>query len=472
MDIARCIESEFDDMVTVLDRLIRVQSVGGEPEECAPFGKGPRQALDEVLDIASEMGFYARNRDDRVAEIDIYDDAEPAVGILCHADVVPAGNGWTYEPFRATRDSGKIFGRGAIDDKGPLTAALFAMKLLRDNVRPRHNIRLIVGTDEERGSNDLAYYRERYALPALVFTPDASYPVINTEKGRATGILLRKCMSQHVVSARGGSVVNAVPDRASAVLKDITLHDLEAAAEKCAQICGVQYEISESGEGTFTVLAKGTGAHASLPEGGVNAVTGLFTLLAYTDSDAESGNDIWRSALRLSPHGSTDGGALGIACSDDISGALTYSLDLLEYEDGIFKATFDIRFPVCMSGDALRARIAQAAVQEGFELDSFGASEPHHTDGSSLLVKTLLEVYGEASRDDGYRREAAPIDIKALSTGGGTYAHGIPGAVAFGPELPGSDNHMHAADEFISEYNLKLCARLIYNALEKLDLKP
>ena len=55
-----------------------------------------------------------------------------------------------------------------------------------------------------------------------------------------------------------------------------------------------------------------------------------------------------------------------------------------------------------------------------------------------------------------------------MGNGGGTYAHGIPGAVAFGPEMPGEDNHMHAENEFISVDNLKLTGEMMCRAMIKL----
>ena len=91
MEIKRYIDLEFENMLASLDRLIRIPSVGGEPEAEAPFGKAPLLALEEVLNIASEMGFYVQNYENRVGIIDFNKQDFPAIGILCHTDVVPAG---------------------------------------------------------------------------------------------------------------------------------------------------------------------------------------------------------------------------------------------------------------------------------------------------------------------------------------------------------------------------------------------
>ena len=157
MNIKEYIKLNFNGMTETLDRLIRIPSVRGEAKPGAPFGEAPLAVLQEVLRIASEMGFYIRNYDNRLAVVDLYGQQDAAIGILCHADVVAAGTNWAYDPFRATRDDGKIYGRGAIDDKGPLVSALYALKYLKEQHDPlKHNVRLIVGTDEECGSEDLA----------------------------------------------------------------------------------------------------------------------------------------------------------------------------------------------------------------------------------------------------------------------------------------------------------------------------
>ena len=453
MEIKKYIDEEFDNMLRALDRLIRIPSIGGEPGPDAPFGEAARQALEEVLHIASEMGFSVSHYKNMVGIIDFYEEGFPDIGILCHADVVPAGGNWIHDPYRATLDGDNIYGRGAIDDKGPLVSVLYAMQYLKTFGNPAHNIRLIVGTDEERGSQDLAQYRESQKLPQIVFTPDANYPVINTEKGRAvvsfTKTFVPSAARRKILSAAGGTAVNAVPDKAEALVCGVSAEELSAAAKSPR---GIRYTYQRQDDGTFRVFAFGKSAHASLPESGRNAVTGLIAFLSYLDP-------AWEDVAALCPHGESDGKALGIASSDSVSGALTLSFDKFSYQDPAFTGTFDIRFPLCQSAERLEAFLKKAFSDKAFSLAGCHVSAPHHTDADSLLVRTLLGAYEETTGLKG----------EALAIGGGTYAHGIPGAAAFGPELPGADNHMHAAEEFISVSNFKLNTELIYQALSRLD---
>lgn len=57
---------------------------------------------------------------------------ECKLAVLSHLDTVPAGEGWSYPPFKLTKAGGKLFGRGTIDDKGPSVAVLWAVKAIKE----------------------------------------------------------------------------------------------------------------------------------------------------------------------------------------------------------------------------------------------------------------------------------------------------------------------------------------------------
>ena len=75
--------------------------------------------------------------DDRVGWCE-YGEGEEMVAVLGHLDVVPAGDGWTEtEPFSGEIKNGRIYGRGTMDDKGPMVAAIYALAALKDaGIRP------------------------------------------------------------------------------------------------------------------------------------------------------------------------------------------------------------------------------------------------------------------------------------------------------------------------------------------------
>lgn len=116
----------------------------------APFGPGIRDCLEWTLSLGEKLGFEVKNIDGYAGQIEM--GSGELLGILGHLDVVPEGDGWSVPPYSGTIKEGRIYGRGALDDKGPTLAALFAMKALKDaNIPLKKKIRLILGTDEESG---------------------------------------------------------------------------------------------------------------------------------------------------------------------------------------------------------------------------------------------------------------------------------------------------------------------------------
>lgn len=110
---------------------------------------------------------------------------EDLIGVLCHVDVVPAGNPatWTYPPFEGRIVDGKLYARGAIDDKGPTMAAWLAMKMIQDEgIELNKRVRMIIGSDEESGFRCVDRYFEKEEMPTIGFAPDADFPLINAEK--------------------------------------------------------------------------------------------------------------------------------------------------------------------------------------------------------------------------------------------------------------------------------------------------
>ncbi len=442
--IKNYITSKRDEMVADLAELIRIPSVMSEPSEGCPFGENNVKALRKAEEICRKYGFFTQNCDNYAVSADLLNNGEKHLGILCHLDVVPEGNGWTKPPFELTAEDGKLFGRGAIDDKGPAIAALYAMRCIKElGFAIDKNVRLILGSNEENGSADMEYYQKKESFPPLLFTPDGSFPLINIEKGMMRIKLSHKC--EKIISISGGAMVNAVPETARAQVK-IPAETLRKAAEKLA--LEVKFDINEE-NGLTNISAHGKSAHASTPELGTNALTALLRILAECDAEES------KVFSALFPFGETDGASCGIKCSDEVSGAVTTVLSMAEISGGRLVCTQDIRFPVCESCKGILEKLENAAKAVGVSAEPIMQSEPHHVSAESGFVKTLLGVYEDVTGEKG-----EPIAI-----GGGTYVHETENGVAFGAEFPGDENNMHGADEFIKEESLLLNAEIYANAI-------
>lgn len=171
-------------MIEAIKNIVRINSVQGEPTPEAPFGIGVKHALKQALFDASELGFTTKNVDDYMGYAS-FGSSEEYICAVGHLDVVPAGFGWTHEPFGAEVAGGIIYGRGVLDNKGPIYACLYALAALKKlGFEPETQIRIIFGCNEETGFGDLEYYLAHEKPPVMGFTPDCKYPVVYAERGR------------------------------------------------------------------------------------------------------------------------------------------------------------------------------------------------------------------------------------------------------------------------------------------------
>ena len=76
-----------------------------------------------------------------------------------------------------------MYGRGTIDDKGPVIASLYAMKAVAEKMKIRKRVRLILGLNEEKNWECINYYKQNEEAPTIGFSPDADFPGIYAEKG-------------------------------------------------------------------------------------------------------------------------------------------------------------------------------------------------------------------------------------------------------------------------------------------------
>lgn len=442
--ITEFIYSHREEMVDAIRQLVEIPSVKGEPKPGAPFGAEPRRALDKMLEICRGMGFVTSCHDDVVGTADYSPAGNVGLGILGHLDVVPAEPlNWSVPPYQLTRTAGKLLGRGVIDDKGPCVAALYALYCVKELGIPlKKGVRLLFGTDEENGSEDLEIYCRGNKLPPMVFTPDASFPLINIEKGMIRADILGEYQPGSVISFTGGSIPNAVPDKAEAVLRGIDYEEVRAAI--LANSTGAVLTVDREPNGDITLHCSGRSAHASTPQTGVNAVTALIAALNRLPLQPGQQRDIFRGLAEKFPFGETDGRSASLKIEDEKSGALTLTFSKFGMRDGKISGCIDIRYPVCVELEDVVARLSAAMEQAGVHYGRNMEEKPHIVPEDSEFVQKLLKVYSEVEGEPG----------RCIAIGGGTYVHTVEGGVAFGVERGDTDYHMHGNDEFITEEEL------------------
>lgn len=436
------------DMTETLARWVRVPSVRAERSAGnAPFGAQVRRALEVAMEDMARLGMNPRDVDGYCCDAEI-GTGDEVIAVLAHLDVVPEGEGWHHDPYGAEIVNGRMVGRGTSDDKGPGVAALFAMKAIVDAGIPlRRRCRLILGCDEECGMQDLEYYEQKIGLPAKGFSPDADFPLINTEKGIMQMKLDAPMDDARLLKIACGTRCNVVPGTATALLAG----DWREAAAEAFQVEDEDCQIETALEdGNTRLTVTGVPAHASTPEKGKNAAKMLLAVLHRLEIGGAP------VALLDEAAGEGDEGVgLGIAGSDAVSGRLTINLGLLSAGEGKISVTFDCRYPVFFSDETIGATVQKRLAPAGFVMEPQHASHPHHVPESSELVKKLMDVYNGITGE-----QARPFAI-----GGGTYARHLQEGVAFGMLFQGEPELAHQADESIDLANFAKAARIYAYAI-------
>lgn len=424
------IERNKQNILRDIGRLVAVPSVEGAPEPGAPFGPGPKAALEKALEIAGELGLAVHNCEDKIGWAEL-PGAEPDkyIATITHLDVVPTGNGWDGDPFVMREKDGWILGRGVADDKGPSVLCLYALRFLKEQGLPlRYGVRALLGANEETGMADVDYYLKNYPAPAFCFSPDAEFPVCNGEKGHYTAKLVSPVCGGAILDFTGGIAPNAVPDEASALVR------ADLAALPAAPGITLAAE-----NGAVRVSGHGKAGHAAMPEGTVNAI-GLVADYLLANG---IGNEAERAYLTLlhKLHAATDGSALGIAADDGRFSPLTVIGGTMRMEGGRMFQSVDSRYPTSTNGEAITAALTAAAAGAA-SIEQVAAAVPFYIEPDAAPIRTLIDTYNEVTGE-----QAQPFTM-----GGGTYARHFPLAVSFGPErqgmvLPEFAGPMHGANE-------------------------
>ncbi len=433
-----------DALIASLQNLIRFPSAKGPAAPGAPFGTAVRDCLAAALDLARELGLEAHDLDGYIGYAEAGEGAEE-LGVLAHLDVVSAGEGWRYPPYEAHIENGLLYGRGAMDDKGPAVASLYALAAVKNSgAKFRRRVRILLGCDEESGWGCMEHYAKVQKLPDMAFSPDAEYPLVNSEKGICHLHFASKFPSE--LRLKAGVKANVVPDKAVAELPLASeqvaprVHDLPVTCERTAEGC--------------RLTIRGRSAHAATPEQGDNALQALLALLSRLPLSGKDGEII--KLLNRCFGRELHGESLGVDVND-ISGRTTCNVAMLDWnENGINDLCLDLRLPLSLDIEETEGKIAAALAPGGFVLTDSHKQPGHAVAAESELVQKLLAVY---------KARTGEADPQPLAVGGGTYARCIPNAVAFGCERPGLDNRIHQVDEFIPLDNLIDDACMIADAM-------
>ena len=469
------LESYKDDMIKTLGESVSKPSVNSEAVktqdgELMPFGRGVHDSLLHMLEVGKDMGFDVLNDDNYAGHIEFapseYNKEAGYFGIVGHLDVVPVGPGWDGDPFVMRNDGEFLYGRGTSDDKGPVVAALYALKAFKEEgLEPKMPIRVVLGLDEETGDISAKHYTDSQGHPVMGFTPDADFPLVHGELGILTFDLAQKFSAKpakeelRLTKLEAGVAHNAVPEKAKAVISGDKANFDEIADKVKAYAEESGYDIISKRQGNSLVVeATGVAAHGAHPELGLNAASIMFEFLGRVGFASEELNDFiafYNEHIGFNLHGEK----IGCDFADEVSGPLIFNVGMSAISEEIATLTICIRYPVSCLAEQVLGGIQDTLGESSVGIVTKVMQPPIYMELEDEMPAAFLKAYVDETGDD---------KTKPLVIGGGTYAKMFNNILAFGGQFPSDENTMHQANEKFSIDSFMKMARIYAKAIYSL----
>jgi succinyl-diaminopimelate desuccinylase len=336
------LESMADEMVEFAQELVRIPTVnppGENYRDCAEL-IGARLAKFDYEVAYIEAGGMAEHTD-RFPRVNVIGELRNAQGrprlhFNGHFDVVPAGEGWTVDPFGGIVRDGKIFGRGAADQKAGIAASIFAVEALR-----RAGVRL-AGAIEQSGTVD----EESGGFAGMAYLAEHGY----ISRDRTDFAILTEPLNVH-------------------------------------RIC-----LGHRGVYWFEVATLGRIAHGSMPFLGVSAISKMADFLAHVERELQP---VLRRRATAMPVEPPEARRPSININSIHGGQFTNGLQspcVADRCEAVFDRRFLIEEPLEQVREEIRAILRSMAARDPdfrYEIRDLMTVHPAQSDASSPLVKTM-----------------------------------------------------------------------------------
>lgn len=466
--LEKYIEKQKDEMIQKTQELIQIPSVissSTHPQQ--PFGKPIHEALEYMLKLGNDLGFRTKNIDGYCGYIE-FGEGKELIGIIGHLDVVPPGDDWTYPPFGATIANNKIYGRGAIDDKGPVISSLFAMKAVMENYTLQKRVRLILGLNEENDWKCIDYYKKKEESPSIGFSPDADFPCIYAEKSILTASLkmdyttfLKKDIIIKEIDTFQNAI-NVVPKTCTTTLKinahKIAMCDFIQNLKNIIDTKQFEIDLYKIDQEEIKLTSHGKSSHAAHPELGINAISQLLVVLheifnLYAIPVALL--DFFHTYIHMQYNGKN----LGINFEDE-SGKLTLNVGDFCLKNNLLQIGLNLRIPVTVNmitiGNSFTKHIGS---YWNLDFDTVSYKPALYMPKEHKLVKTLCDIYNTETNSN----------LEPIAIGGATYARAFDSCISFGANFPGDKDMCHQIDEFISIDKMLISCKIYAKAILALN---
>ena len=464
------IDNLKEEIILKTQELIRIPSVYTKSNNLdKPFGENANNALEYVLNLGKKLGFRTKNIDGYCGYIE-FGEGEELIGIIGHLDVVPEGEGWTFPPFSATISNSKIFGRGAIDDKGPVISSLYAMKAVMDNCKVYKRVRLILGLNEENNWNCIKHYKEVEESPSFGFSPDADFPCIYAEKSILNASISMQYKNNNLDDIKikeincNNNALNVVPKFCSIILnvnsKKIDMHNLIESLQETINKNNYEIDIYKLDEQELKLTSHGIQAHGAHPDLGINAISQLIVTINSIFKIYGISNDLFDFFSKYIGM-EYNGKSLGINYNDE-SGKLTLNIGNFKFEKNLLEVGMNIRIPIHTPfNNVLEVFESLCSLYPNLKFEDKFHNPFLHISKDNLLVKTLCKIFNEVTNSS----------YEPIAIGGATYARAFKNCISFGPNFPKDKDMCHQTDEFIEIDKLILSCKIYAKAILELSSK-
>lgn len=359
VEIEAYLSQHREEIVQKLCEFVQIPSVAAFDLGGYPYGPDCARALDFCAELCRAKGLAVTNHDYRCVEAKLSPEPQGRrLVIASHTDVVPADAENIYAPFGGAIQGDYVVGRGVVDDKGPLIATLYALAFFKEKQIPlKNDVRLVFGSNEESGMDDMRYYLEKEGQPDWGLAVDDDFPVTNGEKGQI----------QFTLSGRKHPSVSSVLSEGE---RQRMIHD------RCTIRRGEETAVESRQDASDNAVARALEKHGPLLADG-----SASQLLEKLCGDAHA-------AL------------LGLDRQDEVSGRTLLRLYQLRTKGDELVCFFDVRLPVSFPVEEAIPILKSAAEQMGFALEITKLNPGYYIPDTDPMVSMLTDLYNAETNSE------------------------------------------------------------------------
>lgn len=395
---------------------------------------GIRKCQSFLMILAKQMGFNSSlHGNGRILIIEPQNNAQiPELGIVVHIDTVPFNESkWKHNPLGELTTT-EIYGRGILDDKGPVILSMHALCELKGKIKDSWQI--IIGSSEEDEWIDMeAFLAENPVLPKFLVTIDGD-GVLNGCRGYSDFSLKfkREKDTHHLTNFFvPNGVKNTVPAKA---------------------IAQIDNQVIES---------SGIEVHSSIPEQGKSAITILAQNIKTNYPRAyEEFSSMFDFLSKL--HNTCDERILNLQFQQDANSIGTsISATTADMEDDTIKINLNIRIGPGKTAEDIQAAAHHLKSQYNCEVEMLKLIMPSYVDSDQKVFVAMQEAY-----EDVLSKKPTVTIARGLG-----YNAALPNCAIFGPRFDVADDDepdsCHQADEYRSIASLFKFYEMLKSFLKK-----